>query len=129
MAKITLEITEDMIKLISNFQFGDAPDFDGTEQQNGDYSIDINNLYGGDITFESIAYVLGRYDEHIDGTEEDPLGAKFPKEFEDYMWQLHGTIVENIRNIEEIVHQFCGRGGVTPGTYVCQSNAHIWKKL
>ena len=129
MAKIKLELTEDMIKLISNFHFGETPNLDNTKEQSKNYAVDINNIYGGDITFENIAYILGRYDEHIPGTEEDALGAKFPKEFEDYMWELHGTIIDNLRNIEEIVHQFCWRGGVTPGVYKCLSNEHIWEKL
>lgn len=127
MAIIKLKITEDMIKLISNIHFGPVPVLED-ENPVVKVGLDYFSLYGTDLTFENIAYLIGRYEEHIPGTEENPLGAEFPKELEDYMWELHGTILENIQNIEEIVHQFAGRGGISPGVYKCRDYEHIWEK-
>ena len=128
MAILKVNLTEDMLKLISNFTFREVPDLD-EEKETLTWGLDLFSLYGGtDITFENIAYILGIYDKHVPGTEENPMGAEFPKDVEDYIWGIHGDILENIGNIEEIVHQFCARGGVTPGVYKCKSHEHIWEK-
>ena len=129
MATLKFTLTEDMLRLISNITYKKVQNID-EEQKTFVYGIDFYNLYGGtEITFENIAYTLGIYDKHIEGTEEDPFGAKFPKEIEDYIWDLHSNIVEHIEWIEELVHQFCFRGGLTVGTYKCNSYDHIWEKV
>lgn len=128
MGVIKLTLTEDMLKLISNIKFTEVPNIEN-EQYPMTWGVDFHSLYGVDQTFENIAYLLGRYDEHIPGTEEEPLGAKFPKELEDYMWKLHGEIIDNIGNIEELVHQFTTKGGLTPGEYKCKNYEHIWEKV
>ena len=113
--KITL--TEDMLKLISNIQYGEAPMLDEKDtRQSIMYGIDFNALYGGS-TFEDVAIILGLYDKRIPGTEEEPLGAKFPKEIEDYMWNIHTNIVDHIEEIEQLVHWFSNKGGLKPGNY------------
>jgi len=127
MSVVRVELTEDMIKLISNIRFQAVPDIDA-EVHPLTWGIDFYNLYGGTTTFEDIAYILGRYDEHIVGTEENPRGTEFPKEVEDYMWGLHSYIVEHIGDIEELVHQFTWKGGLIPGTYKCKDYEKIWEK-
>jgi len=133
MATIKFTITEDMIKLISNLTFQKVKTIEELEDETKEtvtWGLDFSNLYAGNnSTFENIAFLIGRYDEHIPETEEKPLGAEFPKELEDYMWELHCNIIENIGYIEEIVHQFCGRGGIKPGTYKCKSNERIWELI
>ena len=133
MATIKFEITEDMIKLISNLTFQKVTTSQEMEDETKEtvtWGLDFSNLYAGvGTTFENIAYIIGRYDEHIPDTEENALGAEFPKELEEYMRELHCNIVEHIGYIEEIVHQFCGRGGITPGTYKCKSNERIWERV
>ena len=129
MATLKIKLTEDMLKLISNIRFQEMPDplmYDD-ERENVCYAIDFASLYGGSYVFEDIAYILGRYDEHIPGTEEDPLGVHFPDEFEDYMWEIHTYILENIDAIEELVHQFSVKGGLKPGEYTCKSYCRIWE--
>lgn len=112
MALVKLELTEDMLKLISNIRFKEKDEEEGTLE------IDINNLYGGSFLYEDVSMILGRYDEHIEGTEDGYDGPRFPKEFEAYMDELHGKIVDNIEAIESIVHMYGCRGGVKPGLYV-----------
>lgn len=128
--KIKLTLTEDMLKLIANIQFKaeEAEVEENDHRKNINYYVDMNSLYGGNFVLEDISFILGIYDKHIEGTEEDALGPKFPKELEDYMFQLHSTIVENINNIEEILHQFVLKGAVTPGTYVCDQYVKVWSK-
>ena len=129
MAMIKITLTRDMLTLISNLTFSQVPDLE-QEKETLTWGMDLFNPYGGvEPTFENIAYLLGIYDKHIPGTEEEPLGAKFPPEVEDYMWETHSYIMEHIGDIEELVHQFCARGGITEGTYKCRSNEHIWEKV
>lgn len=127
MAVIKVTFTEDLLKLVANIRFTQVPDME-SEKDKMTWGLDFFSLYGGNLTFEDIAYILGRYDEHIPGTEEDPMGAKFSQELEDYMWGMHTYILDNIGNIEEIIHQFAAKGGVTPGTYKCKSYEHIWER-
>lgn len=128
MAILKINLTEDMLKLISNLTFTEVPNLE-EEKDKVTWGFDFFNLYGGtDVTFENIAYILGIYDKHIPGTEESPLGAQFPKEVEDYIWDIHTNILEHIGWIEELVHQFCARGGLKPGVYKCKAHEHIWER-
>ena len=130
MAVLKITLTDDLLKLISNIRFQEVPlpPQPNDTRETITYGIDYGSLYGGSFVFEDISYILGRYDEHIPGTEENPLGVEFPEELENYMWGLHTYILDNIDCIEELVHQFCNKGGLTPGTYVSKSNEHIWKR-
>jgi hypothetical protein len=127
--KLKVTLTEDMIKLISCLQFGEFKqiDDDSTDKQVF-YALDMNSLYGGNFIFEDVSRILGLYDKRIENSEELSTGPVFPQEIEDYMWETHGYIVENLPYIEQIVHQFCYRGGITPGTYVSKHNELIWRK-
>lgn len=128
MAILRVSLTDDMLKLISRICFTQFPSqSDWGEKQSVNWGLDFNSLYGGSYLFEDISYILGIYDQHIPGTENDPLGVKFPREVEDKMWEIHGYILSNIQYIEELVHQFTNKGGLKPGTYKCKSNEHIWE--
>ena len=107
MATLKIKLTEDILKLISNIRFQDVPEppEDGDTRERITYAIDYGSLYGGSYVFEDISYILGCYDKHIVGTEENPLGVQFPQEVEDYMWEIHTYIIDNIDGIEELVHQ------------------------
>ena len=84
MATIKVTLTEDMLSLISNIHFQELPDTEAKKEKLT-WGSDFYSLYGGSFVFEQIAYILGRYDEHIKGTEDDALCPRFPKEFADYM--------------------------------------------
>lgn len=132
MAILRVTLTDDMLKLVSRinftqFPFGDINSWENSQRETLTWGIDINSLYGGSFVFEDISYILGRYDEHLEGTENNPLGPVFEKDFEDYMWQMHSYILEHLQDIEELVHQFCIKGGLKPGTYKCKSNERIWE--
>lgn len=127
MATLKVTLTDDLVKLISHISFQKLPNIE-EESEKSQWGLDFFNLYGCDLTFENIAMILGRYDEHIEDTEENPLGAKFSEDFENYMWELHGYVLDHIQDIEEIIHQFCNKGGITAGTYKCKSHERIWEK-
>lgn len=116
--------------LISNIRFKERPVIDEFSERTEylSYEIDMQSIFGGNFVLEDISYLIGIYDRHIPGTEDDYDGPKFNKEDTQYMYGLYDFIVDNIENIEELVHQFCTRGGLKPGTYSCLSHAHIWKR-
>jgi hypothetical protein len=128
MAVLSVKLTDDMLKLVSRINFVQFPLHEEWQaKQDLTWGIDLNSLYGGSFALEDISFILGIYDKHIEGTENNPAGPEFPKELEDYMWEMHEYILEHLQDIEEIVHQFCNRGGVNPGTYKCKSNERIWE--
>lgn len=126
MATVKIKLTKDLLALISNIRFKKLPDLGSTTKQELNWCIDFFSLYGGNFALEDISYILGRYDEHIQGTEENPMGPQFPKESEDYMWGLHEYIVENIKYIESLVHWYSNKGGLKEGTYKCKDYEMIW---
>jgi len=128
MAIVKIKMTKDILALITNIHFEELPDIN-EKRHPLTWGIDFYSLYGGSFVFEDIAYILGRYDEHIKGTEENPLGPQFPKEFEDYMWEIHSYIVNNIEYIEDLIHYYCNKGGLTEGVYKCHSNVKDWEKI
>ena len=115
-----LELTEDILKLISNIRFKEYNYDDETDR----FSVDLSSLYGGNYVYEDVSYILGRYDEHIPGTEDNAMGPEFEPAFEDYMWTIHMFVVENLADIEDLVHQFTVRGGLQPGVYANRNG--VW---
>lgn len=125
--KITL--TEDHLALIENIKF-ETFEFEN-DSPHGDYGWGIceYNLFGGTYVLQDIALILGQYDKFIPGTEDDPLGRQYPKELEDYWWDLYRYIWENMEYIISLVFYYVMRGGLTPGTYKCKDNEKIWTKI
>lgn len=118
MAKISLKLTEDHLALIKNIRIH--------KMDKGYVGIDPNSVYGGTFVMEDVAMCIGKFDQYIKGTEEDYDGRKFPKELEDYMWELHSYIWDNLEFIESLVHQFVTDGGLKPGTYTCKDYELYW---
>lgn len=120
MAKIYVNLTEDHLKLIRNLNV--------QELKNDIVGIPKDNLYGGTYKYEQMALILGLMDKAVKGTEEDINGTLYEKDTQLYLMELDKYITDNLLNIEEIVHQFCLTGGITPGKYVCKDYQHIWQK-
>lgn len=122
MARIYVNLTEDHLKLIRNLNV----------QVLTDETVGIakDNLYGGTYKYEQMALILGLTDKAVPGTEEDmENGTLYEKEAQLYMVELDKYINENLLNIEEILHQFCLKGGLTVGKYVCKDYQHIWHRV
>lgn len=113
-----LKLTEDIISLISNFRFKKIND-----KMSG---FDTYDLYGGTYLYEDMALILGKFDQMIPGTENSPMGRQFPEELIKYFKELDEFIIENLSDLENIVHQFI-RKGLKPGIYETIDYEQIWK--
>lgn len=113
-----LKLTEDIISLISNFRFKKIND-----NMSG---FDTYDLYGGTYLYEDMAFILGKFDQMIPGTENNPMGRQFPEELVKYFKELDEFIIENLSDLENIVHQFI-RNGLKPGIYETIDYEQIWK--
>lgn len=129
MAIVKINLTKDILNVISGIKF---EKFSFQYSEDGynrfGYGIDSYGMYGGTYCLEDISRLIGRYDEHIQGTEENPMGVQFPEELEKYMWDIHTYINENLVYIESLIHFYVNKGGLTPGTYKCKSNELFWEK-
>ena len=104
--KLKVELTEDHIKLIKNFNFERISD--------KHYGLDTYGLWGGTYLYEQMAYILGYQDKII------------PETIEEKMMDYDAYILENLVFIEEILHQFCDKGGLKPGIYTCLDYNRQW---
>lgn len=125
----TLKLTQDHLLLIKNIKFEPFV-FEATEKENGRFGwgIDQYSLFGGSYVMEDIALILGKFDEYIKGTEENPMGRQYPEELEQHMWDLYEYIYTNMADIIKLVFQFSNEGGITEGTYKLNSDG-LWEKI
>ena len=114
-------LTEDHLKLINLIRFED-------DYKNNKVSIDKINPYILSGKLEDIAFALGLSHLSIPNTEDDENGAAFPDETEEYMLGVHHYILDNIYDIEVLIHQMVLKGGITPGTYKCIDTEEIWER-
>lgn len=112
-----LKLTEDIISLISNFRFRKINDTMA--------GLDTYDLYGGTYLFEDMAFILGKFDQAIPDTEANPMGRQFPTELITYFKELDEFIIENLSDLENILHQFV-RTGIKPGVYESIDYEQIW---
>ena len=116
--KLTLKLTDDLISLIKWLKF---------EPINAtSYGIDTYGLWGGTNLYEDMANILGWQDKVIPETLENVMGPRYEDEFQQKMEEYDAFIVENLVFLEQILHQFCDKGGLKPGIYSCVDNAQIW---
>jgi hypothetical protein len=133
---LTLNLTEDHIKLIpllfiKNEAISELPDLysDAKPPIHESCRIDKDHMYClGSHLLEDISMALGLRDKAIKETEESADGLAFPDDVEEYMLSIHKYIVDNLYNIETLIHQFVVKGGITPGTYKAKDNEMIWYK-
>lgn len=128
MAIKRIVLTQDILNVISGLKFERFTFNKNDANEHFGWGIDSYGMYGGTYPLEDISILIGRYEEHIPGTEEDPMGVQFPEELSQYMWEIHDYIVENLEYIENLIHTFINKGGLTPGTYKCKNNEMNWIK-
>jgi len=83
-------------------------------------------MLGGRL--EDLALILGYMNTAIPGTEEDAEGTAFPDDVEKHILDVHHYVVDNMHDIETLIHQFAFSGGLTAGTYKCIDTEEIWEK-
>ena len=118
--KIRIELTEEHIALIKNFKFKKINDALS--------GLDTYDLYGGTYIWEDMAIILGKLDRAIPGTENDPDGRKFPRELMEHFKELDEFILNNLSNIDNILHQFAEEG-LKPGVYETIDYEQFWTKI
>lgn len=116
-----LTLTQDHLKLINLIRFEN-------DELNHIVKIDKINPYILSGKLEDIAFALNLKDKAIPGTEDDADGAAFPDDVEEYMLSVHHYIIDNLYDIETLIHQMVWQGGIKPGTYKCLDHEEIWTK-
>lgn len=118
--KITLNITEDHIKLIKALNF--------KQFTNDRYGIDNYDLFniGRGFLYEDMAIILDKTDKIIPETVDDWDGPKFDTDTQNYLIELDEFIINHIKDIMDILIQFCDSGGLRVGKYTCFDNSRIW---
>ena len=117
MKKNRITLTEDTLKLISVIKLREA-DFP-SEIKGGRFvaGIESNSVYGGSDLLEDVSMAIGVYDERIDGTDENPEGISFSLDIEEKLYAMHEFVMNNLIDIEHLMHYWSNKGGLTPGTY------------
>ena len=91
------------------------------------YGIDTYDLFNCDYWYDQMAHIVGLSDKVIPGTEEDTDGPKYPQEVIEELRVLDDFLVTNLQSIEDIIHQFCDRGGIKPNVkYISYDYEGIW---
>lgn len=130
MAQKKLTFTEDHLRLISEIHFEEFAFDEETRNGRFGWGVDQYNLFGGTYVMEDVSRIIGKYDEHIVGTEEDPQGVDFKDELKDYMWGLYQYIWQNMGDIMSLVLYMSNKGGLTVGTYKKNPRSmEMWTKV
>lgn len=79
--------------------------------------IENKSVYGGSDVLEDVSLALGCYDKHDVDSEENSNGIQFEKSLEDKMFDIHEFVMDNLINIETLIHYWSNKGGLTAGTY------------
>ena len=125
-----LILTEDHIKLISLLRYEHLclyGDKYGEDKRHGCF-IDDKDPYILSGRLSDIALALGMSNKAIAGTDEAFEGSAFPDDVEKYLLDTHHYVVDNLCDIEELVHQMVTKGGISAGTYKCIDTEGIWEK-
>lgn len=130
MALKKLTLTDDHLRLINEIHFEEFAFDEETRNGRFGWGIDQYNLFGGTYVMEDVSRIIGKYDEHIVGTEEDPQGVDFSDELKDYMWGLYRYIWDNMGDIISLVLYMSNKGGITAGTYKKNPRSlQLWTKV
>lgn len=120
--KVTLHLEEEHLKLIPFIRIKDEND--------ENLEIDkVRMLTLQSTLTEDVSLILGWRGLAVPHTENDENGRAFPEEIEKKMMDIYNYVRENLYYIEILIHQFVVNGGITVGTYTCDSNALVWEKV
>lgn len=120
---IKIKITKEIIKLIPFFLIKND------EEKN---CITISNdlqFNLGSHLLEDMAFILGKIDKAIPNTQNDADGRAFDDNTEEELLTIYNYIKDNLIYIEQIIHQYSVKGGVTEGVYEANPKDYIWLKV
>lgn len=100
----------------------------GSSSERHGWGVDQWNLFGGTFVLEDVARIIGRYEEHIKGTKENPDGVAFGDELSDYMWGLYKYVWDNMEYIFDLLLYMSTEGGIKAGTY-SRDKEGVWTKV
>ena len=119
--KVTLNLTQEHLRLIPFIRIIDKDD--------KILAIDKETMLTMQNTLlEDVSLILGLRDLAIPNTEDDANGRAFPDEVEEHIFSIYNYLKDNLYYVESLIHQYVVNGGITEGTYVCDSNDLIWTK-
>lgn len=79
--------------------------------------IEKTSVYGGSDLLEDVSMAIGCYELRDKDSDESPNGILFDEDLENKMYTLHEFVMDNLVNIETLIHYWSNKGGLTPGTY------------
>ena len=129
MAQKKITLTEDHIKLLQNIKF-ETFTFD-IDSRNGriGWGIDQYSPWGSPYPIEDIALILGHFQDAVPGSENEIAGRYFPEPLQTHFIELYEDITTNMEYMFSLLVSFTGKGGLTPGTYVCNPRLKDWEKI
>lgn len=120
--KVTLQLTKEHLMLIPFIRI----------KNENDANLEIDKvamLTMQSSLLEDVSLILGWRGLAIPHTENDENGRAFPEDVEKKMFDIYNYVRDNLYYIETLIHQFVVNGGITEGTYVCDSNNLVWSKV
>lgn len=117
----TITLSEDHLKLIP-FLFLEEDDEKVVLNKKVALSLQSHVL-------DDVSLILGMRDKAIPTTINDAEGIAFPDDVEEYLLKIYHDVTDNLLEIEEIIHQFVIKGGITSGTYSFSSADNMWHKV
>ena len=116
MKKNRIKLTKEAIDLVTTIKVRETDFNEGIAHYVA--GIDANSVYGGSDLLEDVSMAIGVYDQRIAGTEENSCGITFAdKELMDRMFDLHEFVMKHIVDIENLIHYWSNKGGLSEGTY------------
>lgn len=116
--KKTVYLTQNHITLIKNLRFRQFTD--------SQYGIDNYEPWGGSYPIEDMAFMLGYANRVIRSSQNEYLGPVYEAEIQNYLESLADDFAEHLNDYEDILHQFCDKGGLIPGKYSKKSGEVFW---
>lgn len=120
--RVTLELSQEHLKLIPFIHI--INERDEVLEIDKEAMLTIKNTL-----LEDVSLILGWRDLAIPNTEDDADGRAFPDDVTEKMQSIYNYVKDNLYYIETLIHQFVVSGGITAGTYECDSNSLFWTKI
>ena len=130
--KIKVTIDEDTLNMIGSIRIDkNIESFkDIYDEIDPKVIINVNELFGAGFTVDNIAFTLGIKPINATSDSKDwTMGFSYTETDQERISKVFSNVAENLDCIEEIIHQFAAKGGVTLGTYEADPTIRLWEKI